>query len=126
MAIDSEQYIAVLPFCLSLKPNPLQGLVVATTKSKSADLLIFTRSVRILAPNLVDKLAGMCVSHHLKLKPRWLSLEYYPPNRKILLTVSQAMFTHHNCIYISAPIKVDWLVKLLNCMKMGYVLFRYT
>jgi len=49
MAIDSEQYIAVLPFCLSLKPNPLQGLVVATTKSKSADLLIFTRSVRILA-----------------------------------------------------------------------------
>ena len=97
MAIDSEQYISVLPFCLSLKPNPLQGLVVATTKSKSADLLIFTRSVRILAQIwLTSWLVCTC-----ELKPRWLSLEYYPPNRKILLTysvsnskdnVSQAMF----------------------------------
>jgi len=60
---DSEQYIAVLPFCLSLKPNHLQGLVVATTKSKIAELLIFTRSVRILAQIwLTSWLVDVCVA----------------------------------------------------------------
>ena len=96
MAIDSGQYIAVLPFCLSLKPNPLQGLVVATTKSKSADLLIFTRSVRILAQIwLTSWLVCTC-----ELKPRWLSLEYYPPNRKILLTysVTQRIMSVRRCL----------------------------
>src|SRR5581483_8549945 len=82
---DSEQYIAVLPFCLSLKPNPLQEV---GSKSKSVDLLIFTRSVRILAQIwLISWLVDVCVTH-LKLKPRWLSLEYHPPNWKISLTCS--------------------------------------
>ena len=62
---NSERYIAVL--CLSLKPNPLQG-----------------RKCPYFSPNiwLTSWLVDVCHTH-LKLKPRWLSLEYHPPNWKI-------------------------------------------
>jgi len=65
-----------------------QILYKVGSKSKSADLLIFTRSVRILAQIwLTSWLVDVCVTH-LKLKLRWLSLEYHPPNWKISLTYS--------------------------------------
>jgi len=53
---DSEQYIAVLPFCLSLKPNPLQELVV----NRKAQFVDFHTICPYFSPNLV---AGKCVCH---------------------------------------------------------------